>query len=262
MTQLHSYPSIYSLGHAAIQDLFLDPVVVEEKVDGSQFSFGVAMTGDTEGPDYGQKLLIRSKGAVINPQAPPKLFARAVATVLDLWTRGLLAAGVVYRGEVLDTPHHNTLTYSRVPVGHVVLFDIDTPAQTFLSPEMKETEAVRLGLEVVPHLYTGMVGNIEELKALLGRESFLGGPKVEGIVVKNYSRFGRDKEGVAGEVGPRRVQGGEPCHAPDRAVDAGPDRNEAQDRGALAQGHPASARERPTPARAPGHRAAAEGDRG
>lgn len=37
-TSWHSYPSIYALGHRALGELFLDPVVVEEKVDGSQFS--------------------------------------------------------------------------------------------------------------------------------------------------------------------------------------------------------------------------------
>lgn len=37
----HSYPSTFALGHRAIADLLLDPVLVEEKVDGSQFSFGV-----------------------------------------------------------------------------------------------------------------------------------------------------------------------------------------------------------------------------
>jgi ATP-dependent RNA circularization protein (DNA/RNA ligase family) len=37
-----SYPSIYALGHRAIRELFDGPVVVEEKIDGSQFSFGVS----------------------------------------------------------------------------------------------------------------------------------------------------------------------------------------------------------------------------
>ena len=40
-TSWHSYPSIFALGHRALAELFLDPVVVEEKVDGSQFSFGL-----------------------------------------------------------------------------------------------------------------------------------------------------------------------------------------------------------------------------
>jgi len=35
---LGSYPSIYNLGHRYLGDLLDGPVVVEEKVDGSQFS--------------------------------------------------------------------------------------------------------------------------------------------------------------------------------------------------------------------------------
>ena len=41
----HSFPSVYAVGHAALADLFLDDVIVEEKVDGSQFSFGLFAYG-------------------------------------------------------------------------------------------------------------------------------------------------------------------------------------------------------------------------
>ena len=41
MDSWHSYPQIYALGHRYITELLLDPVLVEEKIDGSQFSFGV-----------------------------------------------------------------------------------------------------------------------------------------------------------------------------------------------------------------------------
>lgn len=36
----HSYPSIFSLGHKAIAELFLDPVTVEEKVETSPRDIG------------------------------------------------------------------------------------------------------------------------------------------------------------------------------------------------------------------------------
>lgn len=41
MDSWHSYPSIFAIGHRALAELLLDPVIVEEKVDGSQFSFGL-----------------------------------------------------------------------------------------------------------------------------------------------------------------------------------------------------------------------------
>jgi len=38
---LHSYPSVYAIGHKAIEEIFLGPVLIEEKIDGSQFSWGI-----------------------------------------------------------------------------------------------------------------------------------------------------------------------------------------------------------------------------
>ena len=37
----NSYPKVYALGHPATKDIFSGEVLVEEKIDGSQFSFGV-----------------------------------------------------------------------------------------------------------------------------------------------------------------------------------------------------------------------------
>ena len=111
---LRTYPSVYALGHKAITELLLDPVVVQEKVDGSQFSFGL-LDG---------VLHMRSKGAVVDPRSHDKMFAGAVETVCKLQERGLLEDGWTYRAEVLAKPKHNTLCYARVPVGNLVLFDI------------------------------------------------------------------------------------------------------------------------------------------
>lgn len=42
MDSFHSYPAVFNLGHKAIESLLTSgPVIVEEKIDGSQFSFGV-----------------------------------------------------------------------------------------------------------------------------------------------------------------------------------------------------------------------------
>ena len=38
---MRSYPKIYNLGHKYLEELFLDDVLIEEKIDGSQISFGV-----------------------------------------------------------------------------------------------------------------------------------------------------------------------------------------------------------------------------
>ena len=113
-TSWHSYPKIWALGHRAVRELFDGDVFVEEKVDGSQFSFGV----------FNDELRCRSKGADINTQAPEKMFAKAVETAQRLGPD--LLEGATYRGEYLQKPKHNTLAYDRVPEGNIIIFDINT----------------------------------------------------------------------------------------------------------------------------------------
>jgi hypothetical protein len=186
-TSWHSYPSIYNLGHAAVKDLFSEPVLVQEKVDGSQFSFGV----------FDGKLRVKSKGKEMDPAAPEKLFARAVETVRQLD----LTEGWTYRGEVLDKPKHNVLTYDRVPRGHVVLFDINRGHEDYLSITGVAFEADRIGLEFVPTYSEDARGAFTEatLREYLERESFLGGQKIEGVVIKSLSLFGTDKKRLMGK---------------------------------------------------------------
>lgn len=187
-THLSSYPSIYTLGHRYLNDLLDGPVVVEEKVDGSQFS----MSRDLDG-----KLHVRSKGQDIHLGAVPQLFNHAVATAeaLDL------NLGWVYRGEYLAKPKHNTLTYSRIPKQHIILFDVMVGPEVYMNPHDKRVEANRLGLEVVPTFYEGGLIRVDEafVKGNLDSESILGGCKVEGFVIKNYNRFGIDKKILVGK---------------------------------------------------------------
>lgn len=189
MESWHSYPSIYNLGHKAVEELLTVPVLVEEKVDGSQFSFGL----DTEG------IRVRSKGCELIPSAPEKMFQKAVDTVKEL--APLLRPGWTYRGEYLAKPCHNTLAYSRVPLKHVILFDINTGHEAYLTYDEKKAEAERLGLEIVPRIFEGMMTSIEQFRALLETDSVLGGQKVEGVVVKpvDYALYGRDKKCLMGK---------------------------------------------------------------
>lgn len=185
MSSWHSYPSIYAMGHKAIEELLLDEVLVEEKVDGSQFSFG-RFNGD---------LRVKSKGKEMVPESPEKLFTQAVATAASL----PLKDGWTYRGECLQKPKHNALAYERTPKGNVILFDINTDEERYLSYEEKKAEAERLGLEIVPIMFHGKINSAEEVLKFLETTSILGGQKIEGVVIKNYSRFGRDKKVLMGK---------------------------------------------------------------
>lgn len=72
---IRSYPKVYNLGHKAIVELFDDEVTVEEKIDGSQFSFGLV-----KGEDNKYKLQCRSHHQIIDMSNVPKMFGKAVET--------------------------------------------------------------------------------------------------------------------------------------------------------------------------------------
>lgn len=187
-----SYSSIYNLGHSAIVDLFKEPVIVEEKVDGSQFSF-------TKREDTSE-IECRSKGAPVNMLAPEGMFAKAVEVVREL--APLLVPGWVYRGEYLRSAKHNVAAYDRTPKQHIIIFDVsDYGGSTFLSRADKERAATDIGLETVPILFEGLLTDVSLLRELLDKESILGGQKIEGVVIKpaKYDLFGRDKKLLMGK---------------------------------------------------------------
>ena len=198
---LHSYPSLWAIGHRALKELLLDPVLVEEKVDGSQFSFGVVEEHIAcDQGHYGSServLKCRSKGASLNIEAPEKMFIKAVDNVKAV--QELLHPGWTYRGEYLKVPKHNSLAYDRVPDNNIMLFDIDTGLESYLTYEQKAEEAKRIGFECVPKLYEGMIESAQQFREMLDRVSVLGGQKIEGVVVKNYARFGQDKKVLIGK---------------------------------------------------------------
>ena len=159
---MHSYPKIHNVGHPEIMTIFDDDVVVEEKVDGSAINFSVNEAGDLE---------IRSKGAAIHVDAPEKMFAEGVDEILAI--KHLLTPGYVYRGEYLKKPKHNALAYSRIPNHHIVIFDVEISPDNFMPWSMKQTEALRLGLECVPIHFVCKITSHDQFKELLEKEFLL-----------------------------------------------------------------------------------------
>ena len=205
MTSWNSYPKIYNVGHPAIKDLLLDEISITEKADGSQISFG----------KFDSELKVKSKSQQLIVDAPEKMFIKAVETAKELFP--LLRDGWTYRGEYLQKPKHNALSYDRVPKKNIILFDINTAEETYLAYDDMKAEAEKLGLEVVPQLFQGKIERLYEykisneseqkmqpkmiwaVKQLLDTVSILGGQKIEGIVIKNYSRFGKDGKALMGK---------------------------------------------------------------
>ena len=190
-----SYPKIWNLGHPRLVDLLKDPLVIQEKIDGSQFSFLELSDG----------IQCRSKNVQINLDSPD-MFKEAVASVRAFDLAAVrkvfgLPYGTIFRGEFLKKPKHNTLAYERVPKRHLVLYDVDIGESTYLPPDRVELIAHALGIEHAPVYYVGQVESLEKLeelcKGFLDKRSLLGDSvPIEGVVVKNYFQFMPDGKSV------------------------------------------------------------------
>lgn len=178
MSSWHNYGKILNLGHRLIGDIFDGNVLVEEKIDGSQFSFGI----------FDGEIRLRSRNKAIDINYCESLFEKAAETVKEILP--LLRDGWTYRGEYLRKPHHNGLAYNRVPQKHIIIFDIAVDEEKYLPYEDKLVEANRIGLECVPKIDfdNGAKFTISVLDSFLNTESILGGQKIEGVVIKNYSK--------------------------------------------------------------------------
>jgi hypothetical protein len=174
---ISDYGKVYANGVKWVQDVFNGPVVVQEKVDGSQFSFGVI---DGE-------LIFRSRKCQMDCNVYEGMFANGVKAIEEI--KDLLTPGLIYRAEYLSKPKHNSLAYDRVPERYVILFDIEnaiSPGDYWPFEDVQE-EAERLGLECVATYAVGKFENAEMLLPLLENKPVLGGPYIEGIVIKNYA---------------------------------------------------------------------------
>jgi hypothetical protein len=176
-SHIPSYGKIWSFGHRVTESVVGRRCIIEEKVDGSQLSCMVDMSGT---------LLVKSKGADIHLGAVPNLFEPSVDHLVSACAQGLLPVGHVFRFEALCKPRHNTLTYGRAPAGFLVLLDVDeTPGgQRYLCPEDRAEWAERLGVDCVPVLADEVLERGEQLTRHLSTMSFLGNVMIEGVVAK------------------------------------------------------------------------------
>ena len=113
-----AYPKVAALGHRAVADIFDGKVEFSEKLDGSQFAFGIV----------GGELHYRSKGRQIprNSVQENDLFYPVIRWVEDLADAGNIMEDHWFYGETLRKPKHSTLCYDRVPRNHFALFGVST----------------------------------------------------------------------------------------------------------------------------------------
>ena len=182
--ELSDYSKIHQLYHREVHRMQGHQVVVQEKIDGSQISFGKK---DGE-------LFVRSKNQMINLDDPEKMFANAVGVLKSKDP----PEGYVFRGEYLKIPKHNVLKYDRIPQDHIIIYDIEDGdgSNYYLDPSLVEDIAADYGFEVVPTFAETDFCHVNQsfIDICLENISTLGGPLVEGIVIKCYDLFdSRDK---------------------------------------------------------------------
>lgn len=180
MNNIISFPKIFSLGSPQTRGLLEEEVEVTEKVDGSQFGFGVDLDG---------VLHVRSKGAVIDIDNPPHLFIPAVEHVKELHNRKLIPRNKIFHGETLCKPKHNTIKYDRTPVNNIALFNsFDWDGKNPVPHKyLEEYYGPLFFMSVVPLLFKGIIPpehTHDFITTALDNESFLGGHRIEGVVVR------------------------------------------------------------------------------
>lgn len=186
-----SYPEIIQLGSpGTVSFLFSKPVIAQEKVDGSQFRWGVI---DNE-------LCFASHHQQFDLDQIPSMFAQVVSYLQGKGDvlRKILAEGqskaVWFYGEMLTKPKQNTLVYGRIPTNGLVLFDVvfesESGERAFAPRLVLEDCAARLGVSVVPQLAVLYNPSLDDLKSetWFDTESFLGGTTIEGVVFKDYTQ--------------------------------------------------------------------------
>lgn len=192
-----AFPKIYALGKVEIQDIFKTEVEVTEKIDGSQFTFGLDETGN---------LVFRSKGKEMFFEAYEKMFNKAVEYLqeYEATLKKVLTPGMYVCAEYLQKPKHNVVVYERVPKHSLIVFGVREEVNYWVDYDAISLLAEKIGLETVPILHKGTIdmtrvdkGNggysyvgYDLLKRILETTpSALGGEfGIEGVVVKNYEQ--------------------------------------------------------------------------
>lgn len=180
------YGKVWSLGNPNLQHLLApgSHVVVQEKVDGSQFSFAL----------IDGKIYARSKGVLFDCEENVEgMFKKAYETVKRLHALDLITPNLIYRCEYLASPKHNTIVYGRAPLGFLVLYDVHTSdGLTYYTEARLKQEAELLDIDCVKTIWEGPAEQISEssFSDWLRTGSSLGG-EIEGFVIKNRSERDR-----------------------------------------------------------------------
>lgn len=174
-----AFPKIFALGNHMVADIFDDEVEITEKIDGSQI--GWRWIGDN--------FVVRSHGREIYNEAigltcDDPMFIKAVDHLVSV--KQTIPRGIMFYGECLCKPRQSTLTYNQTPLNYIALFGAQFDDESWTSWVNLRYFAALMHIDIAPLLVARGKTNAQQALELLDMESFLGGQKIEGIVVKSF----------------------------------------------------------------------------
>lgn len=177
--KIQSFPKIFHIGENYIANLFKGEVEITEKIDGSQFDFGISKDGE---------IVCRSKGEDLTYKDIPKMFTKAIEQVHRMTPilQGMNQE-IYFYCEYLQKNKHNTLNYGRVPKNNLYLFGVKVGMNFDGNFENMCKYADMLDIERPNLLFKGVVDDVKTIETMLDQDSVLGLEKAEGLVVKNYA---------------------------------------------------------------------------
>lgn len=183
---LPHYNKVLQLGDPNLEMLLEGPIIVEEKVDGSQLRFGW----------MNNKFMLGSHRKDYDDLVPPDKMFRKASDYLESLGWEKFPKDTVLYGEYLQKPRHNTNMYERVPTNNIMLFDgysLDENRWLTLGEIREIADLLEIDEPFVMWEGEGKEFTLEMAEALNKRISYLGGATIEGIVIKNYAQAGGDR---------------------------------------------------------------------
>jgi len=187
--KLVKYPKVLRINSRGIEKLFEGPVEITEKLDGSQWRIKVSKDGTW---DVGTKGVSGKDNIAKDFKPATDISEKLVKKARDLlFSKFPESDDAILFMEYLRSEKHNTLQYTSCPVGGFYLFGITMidSNENFVNLQRKDLIEVAEHLEIESPkvLYEGEI-DPQKLEDFLVNDSFLGGCKPEGIVIKNYNQ--------------------------------------------------------------------------
>jgi len=189
MSQFKKYPKIYTLGSDENREFFdfeNDSIIIEEKVDGGNFSCWL---------DKDQLVHVGSRNRDLTEAEDHKIFAKQRAYLAKKLENKKLDPDYIY---YLECMAQHTIKYDdNIP--DMIGIDIrakrsmkDGEYGLFLARERRCQLFDDIGIENVPLVWRGKVGELKklEINSLIPQSKYYKG-RAEGIVLKNYCRLSR-----------------------------------------------------------------------